>query len=178
MMKIPGFLALMLLACSPLQAQSESPLLMQGPTLNATHIVFAYGGELWNVSREGGAARQLTSGAGQKSSPHFSPDGKWIAFTGQYGGNLNVYLMPAGGGEARQLTFGRGPDTVEGWTPDGKNVLFRSSLKSYSIRFEQLYTISTEGGPTHQIPLPMGYQGSYSSDGTHLAYTPLPKRIE
>ena len=94
-MKIPGFLALMLLACSPLQAQSESPLLMQAPTLNASHIVFAYGGELWDVSREGGAARQLTSGAGQKSSPHFSPDGKWIAFTGQYGGNLNVYLMPA-----------------------------------------------------------------------------------
>ena len=177
MLKIPGFLALMLLACSPLHAQSESPLLMQAPTLNASHIVFAYGGELWNVSREGGAARQLTSGAGQKSSPHFSPDGKWIAFTGQYGGNLNVYLMPAGGGEARQLTFGRGPDTVEGWTPDGKNVLFRSSLKSYSIRFEQLYTISTEGGPTHQISLPMGYQGSYSSDGTHLAYTPLPREF-
>jgi tricorn protease len=177
MIKIPGLLALMLLACSPLQAQSESPLLMQAPTLNASHIVFAYGGELWNVSREGGAARQLTSGAGQKSSPHFSPDGKWIAFTGQYGGNLNVYLIPAGGGEARQLTFGRGPDTVEGWTPDGKNVLFRSSLKSYSIRFEQLYTISTEGGPTHEIPLPMGYQGSYSSDSTHLAYTPLPREF-
>jgi tricorn protease len=175
--KIPGFLALMILACSPLQAQSESPLLIQGPTLNASHIVFAYGGELWSVSREGGAARQLTSGAGQKSSPHFSPDGKWIAFTAQYGGNLNVYLMAAGGGEARQLTFGRGPDTVEGWTPDGKNVLFRSSLKSYSIRFEQLYTISTEGGPTHEIPLPMGYQGSYSSDSTHLAYTPLPREF-
>jgi tricorn protease len=177
MIKIPGLLALMLLACSPLQAQSESPLLMQGPTLNASHIVFAYGGELWNVSREGGAARQLTSGAGQKSSPHFSPDGKWIAFTGQYEGNLNVYLIPAGGGEARQLTFGRGPDTVEGWTPDSKNVLFRSSLKSYSIRFEQLYTISTEGGPTHEIPLPMGYQGSYSADSTHLAYTPLPREF-
>src|ERR1700721_1270428 len=85
--------------------------------------------------------------------------------------------MPAGGGEARQLTFGRGPDTVEGLTPDGQDGLFRSSLKSYSIRFEQLYTISPEGGPTHQIPLPMGYQGSYSSDGTHLAYTPLPREF-
>src|SRR6202789_1531726 len=175
MIKILGLLAL--LACSSVQAQSEKPLLMQGPTLNATHIVFSYGGELWRVSREGGEALQLTAGPGQKSNPHFSPDGKWIAFTGQYGGNLNVYLMPAGGGEARQLTFGRGPDTVEGWTPDGKNVLFRSSLKSYSIRFEQLYTISTEGGPTHEIPLPMGYQGSYSSDGTHLAYTPLPREF-
>jgi tricorn protease len=154
MIKILGLLAL--LACSSLQAQSEKPLLMQGPTLNASHIVFSYGGELWSVSREGGEALQLTAGPGQKSNPHFSPDGKLIAFTGQYGGNLNVYLISAEGGEARQLTFGRGPDTVEGWTPDGKNVLFRSSLKSYSVRFEQLYTISTEGGPTHEVPLPMG----------------------
>jgi len=170
-------LALVFSSCGALSAQTEEPLLMQTPTLNATHIVFAYGGELWSVSREGGTALQLTSGPGQKSNPHFSPDGKWIAFTAQYGGNYDVYLMPAEGGEARQLTFGRGPDTVEGWTPDGKNVLFRSSLKSYSIRFEQLYTISTEGGPTNEIPLPMGYQGSYSSDGTHLAYTPLPREI-
>ena len=175
MTKILGLLAL--LACSSLQAQSGKPLLMQGPTLNASQIVFAYGGELWSVGREGGEARQLTAGPGQKSNPHFSPDGKSIAFTGQYGGNFNVYLMSAEGGEARQLTFGRGPDTVEGWTPDGKNVLFRSSLKSYSIRFEQLYTISTEGGPTHEVPLPMGYEGSYSSNGTHLAYTPLPREI-
>jgi tricorn protease len=175
MIKILGLLAL--LACSSLQAQSEKPLLMQGPTLNASHIVFSYGGELWSVSREGGEALQLTAGPGQKSNPHFSPDGKLIAFTGQYGGNLNVYLISAEGGEARQLTFGRGPDTVEGWTPDGKNVLFRSSLKSYSVRFEQLYTISTEGGPTHEVPLPMGYEGSYSSDGKHLAYTPLPREI-
>ena len=175
MIKILGLLAL--LACSSLQAQSQKPLLMQGPTLNASHIVFSYGGELWSVSREGGVALQLTAGPGQKSNPHFSPDGKLIAFTAQYGGNLNVYLISAEGGEAHQLTFGRGPDTVEGWTPDGKNVLFRSSLKSYSVRFEQLYTISTEGGPTHEVPLPMGYEGSYSSDGKHLAYTPLPREI-
>jgi tricorn protease len=177
MIKIFGFLAVALLACSLVRAQSEMPLLMQGPTLNASHIVFAYAGELWRVSREGGAALQLTSGPGQKSNPHFSPDGKWIAFTAQYGGNLNVYLLSAEGGEARQLSFGRGPDTVEGWTADGKSVLFRSSLKSYSVRFEQLYTISTEGGPTREVPLPMGYEGSYSSDGTHLAYTPLPREI-
>ncbi len=77
--------------------------------------------------------------------------------------------MAADGGEVRQLTFGPGPDTVQGFTPDGKNVPFRSALKSYSIRFEQLYTISTEGGPTHEVPLPMGYEGSYSADGAHLA---------
>ncbi len=177
MIRVLGILAAMLFTRLAVGAPADSPLLMQSPTLNSSHIVFAYGGELWSVSREGGAALRLTAGPGQKSNPHFSPDGKWIAFTAQYGGNLNVYLMPAEGGEARQLTFGAGPDTVQGFTPDGKNVLFRSSLKSYSIRFEQLYTISTEGGPTHEVPLPMGYEGSYSADGAHLAYTPLPREI-
>src|SRR5580698_8150281 len=177
MIKIFGFLAVALLACSSVRAQSEMPLLMQGPTLNASHIVFAYAGELWRVSREGGAALQLTSGQGQKSNPHFSPDGKWIAFTAQYGGNLNVFLMPADGGEARQLTYGPGPDLVEAWTPDGKNILFRSALLSNAPRYEQLFTISVDGGAEREVPLPMGYQASYSSDGSHLAYTPLPREI-
>ncbi|MGH9743812.1 MAG: S41 family peptidase [Candidatus Acidiferrum sp.] len=170
-------LAFSFFACGALAAQSEKPLLMQNPTLSATHIVFAYGSELWSVSRDGGAALQLTSGQGQKSNPHFSPDGKWIAFTAQYGGNFNVYIIPAEGGEARQLSYGPGPDTVEGWTPDGKGVLFRSSLLSNSPRYEQLFTISVDGGRPHEVPLPMGYQASFSSDGTHLAYTPLPREL-
>src|SRR3984885_7267791 len=170
-------LALVLFSCGTLSAQTEKPLLMQNPTLSATHIVFSYGGELWSVSREGGVALQLTSGQGQKSNPHFSPDGKWIAFTAQYGGNLNVFLMPADGGEARQLTYGPGPDLVAAWAPDGKNILFRSSLLSNAPRYEQLFTISVEGGAEHEVPLPMGYQASYSSDGSHLAYTPLPREI-
>src|ERR1700719_2323480 len=119
MKKILGCLALALLVSSALPAQGEQPLLMQGPTLNASHIVFAYGGELWSVSREGGLALQLTNGVGQKSNPHFSPDGKWIAFTAEYGGNRNVYVMPAEGGEPRQLTYAPGPDAVEGWTANG-----------------------------------------------------------
>ena len=170
-------LALALFTCVALPAQNEKPLLMQDPTLSASHIAFAYGGEIWSVSRDGGAALQLTSGPGRKSNPRFSPDGNWIAFTTQYGGNFNVFVMPAEGGEPRQLTYGPGPDTVEGWTPDGKNVLFRSALKSYSPRYDQLYTISTEGGSAQEVPLPMGYEGSYSADGARLAYTPLPREI-
>jgi len=177
MKKLFVILALALFTCAALPAQNEKPLLMQNPTLSASHIAFAYGGEIWSVSRDGGAALQLTSGPGSKSNPRFSPDGKWIAFTSQYGGNFNVYVMPAEGGEPRQLTYGPGPDTVEGWTPDGKNVLFRSALKSYSPRYDQLYTISTEGGSAQEVPLPMGYEGSYSADGARLAYTPLPREI-
>jgi tricorn protease len=177
MTKVCALLVLIVFGCSLAAAQAEKPLLMQGPTLNRTHIVFAYGGELWSVSRDGGTAVQLTQGPGRKSSPHFSPDGQSIAFTAQYGGNFNVYVMPADGGEPRQLTFGPGPDTVEGWTPDGQNILFRSSLNSYSFRFEQLYTIQAAGGFPREVPLPMGYEGSFSADGTRLAYTPLPREI-
>src|SRR5580704_1688281 len=172
-----AFLILLLSVCAVADAQGEKPLLMQNPTLNASHIVFAYGGELWSVSREGGVALQLTNGPGQKSDPHFSPDGKWIAFTAQYGGNPNVFVMPADGGEPRQLTYASGPDTVEGWTPDGKNVLFRSARDSFAPRYEQLYTISVDGGFARQLPLPMGYQGSYDAGGTRLAYTPLPREL-
>ena len=177
MKRLTAILAVVLFACGLCFAQKQEPLLMQSPTVNSSHIVFAYGSQLWSVSRDGGLALKLTSGAGQKSNPHFSPDGKWIAFTAQYGGNSNVYVMPAEGGEPRQLTYGPGPDTVEGWTPDGKNVLFRSALKSYSPRFEQLFTISVNGGFSHELPLPMGYEGSYSADGSHIAYTPLPREL-
>ncbi len=177
MKKIVLGFAAFLFACAGLHAQDQQPLLMQDPTLNATHIVFAYGARLWSVSRNGGAAVQLTSGPGAESNPRFSPDGNWIAFTGSYNGNANVYVMPASGGQPRQLTYSPGSDLVEGWTPDGQNILFQSLRDSFSIRYKQLYTISIRSGFAKPLPLPMGYQGSYSADGSHLAYTPLPREI-
>ncbi|MDQ2832570.1 MAG: PDZ domain-containing protein [Acidobacteriota bacterium] len=158
-------------------AQGEQPLLMQQPTLNATRVVFAYGGDLWSVERAGGNALRLTSGPGAASNPKFSPDGRWIAFTGRYNGNPNVYVMPAEGGQPRQLTYSPGTDLVQGWTPDGKQILFQSLRDSFSDRYKQLYTISVDGGFAKALPLPMGYEASYSADGTHLAYTPLPREI-
>ena len=158
-------------------AQSEPPLLMQQPTLNATRVVFAYGGDLWSVDRTGGAAVRLTSGPGASSNPKFSPDGRWIAFTGRYNGNPNVYVMPAEGGQPRQLTYSSGTDLVEGWSPDGKQITFQSMRDSFSDRYKQLYTVSVDGGFASALPLPMGYEASYSADGTHVAYTPLPREI-
>src|SRR5579885_2718563 len=111
---------------SAVRAASETPLLVQSPTVNATDVVFVYGGYLWSVPRDGGAARQLTTG-GHESSPVFSPDGKWLAFTGHYDGNADVFVMPAEGGEPKRLTWHPGPDVAIGWTPDGKRVLFTSS---------------------------------------------------
>src|SRR6202030_4624521 len=90
-------------------AVEESPLLAHAPTLSKTQIVFVYGGYLWSVPREGGESRQLTTG-GHEGLPAFSPDGKWIAFSGQYDGNIDAYVMPAEGGEPRRLTWHPPPD--------------------------------------------------------------------
>ena len=166
-----------LMACAASLAQTQQPLLMQQPTVNAAEIVFAYAGFLWKVDRKGGAAVRLTSGPGAASHPRFSPDGRWIAFTGRYNGNANVYVMAAEGGEPRQLTFSAGSDLVDGWSPDGKNVLFQSLRDSFSDRYRQIYTVPFQGGFAKTLPLPMGYDASYSPDGTHLAYMPLPREI-
>src|SRR5207253_1426613 len=153
-------------------AQVNGPLLLQKPTVNQTHIVFSFADDLWIVPRAGGDAQRLTSGPGAETDPIFSPDGKWIAFTGEYEGNGDVYVIAAAGGEPRRLTYHPGDDRAVGWTPDGKNVLFYSKRNSYS-RFGQLFTVSVEGGPATEVPLPMAEQGTYSADGKRLAYVPL-----
>jgi tricorn protease len=159
-------------ACFP---QGDKPLLLRQPTLSRTEICFVYGDDLWKVSREGGEAIRLTAGPGIKRGPHFSPDGEWIAFTGEYDGTMNVYVLPTSGGTPRRLTFHSGPDTAIGWTPDGKSVLFASPRDAYAFGIQRLYTISLEGGFPAQLPLPLAYEGSYSPDGSHIAYRPTPK---
>jgi tricorn protease len=162
---------LAVLLCA-LTAQASGPLLMQKPTLSKTHIAFSYAGDLWLVPREGGEARLLTSGSGTKSDPIFSPDGTMIAFTGDYDGNVDVYVMPSGGGVPRRLTHHPAVDEVMGWTPDSKAVLFRSSRNSYS-RFNRLFTVPLDGGLPHELPLPTAEAGSFSADGKHIAYVPV-----
>jgi tricorn protease len=153
-------------------ARASGPLLMQKPTLSKTHIAFAYAGDLWLVAREGGEARLLTSGEGTKSDPVFSPDGSMIAFSGDYDGNVDVYVMPSEGGVPRRLTHHPAVDEVVGWAPDGKSVLFRSLRNSYS-RFNRLFTVSLEGGLPHELPLPTAEFGAFSPDGKHIAYVPV-----
>jgi tricorn protease len=155
-----------------LNAHASGPLLMQKPTLSKTHIAFSYAGDLWLVPREGGEARLLTSGSGTKTDPIFSPDGTMIAFTGDYDGNVDVYVMPSGGGVPRRLTHHPSVDEVVGWTPDNKAVLFRSTRNSYS-RFNRLFTVSLDGGLPHELPLPTAEAGAFSADGKHIAYVPV-----
>jgi len=107
-----------------------APLMLQDPSLSETSIAFSWGGYIWTVPREGGAARQITTG-GREATPVFSPDGTRIAFTGEYDGNVDVFVVAASGGSPRRLTWHPGPDTAVSWTRDGAKVCFRSGRDAY-----------------------------------------------
>ena len=105
-----------------LRADSTPYLLLQKPTLSKAQIAFVYAGDLWTVSRDGGDALRLTSGAGVETNPIFSPDGSTLAFTGEYDGNVDVYTVPASGGVPKRLTWHPAPDTALGWSPDEREL--------------------------------------------------------
>src|SRR5690242_21713797 len=104
-------------------APQAAPLLFRQPAVSATEICFTFGGDIWLVPRAGGIAHRLTTRPATASDCHFSPDGKWIAYTGTRDGNADVYVVPTAGGVVRRLTYHPGNDIARGWTPDGK-VLF------------------------------------------------------
>ena len=174
MKRMSGWLTVVVLVvaalCGGRSAAADNPLLLQEPTMSKSAIVFVYGGYLWSVPREGGEARQLTTG-GHESHPAFSPDGKWLAFTGFYDGNADVYVMAADGGAPKRLTWHPGADLVDGWTPDGKKIVFRSPREAYAD-FNRAYTIPAEGGVPEALPMWRSEEGSYSPDGEMFAYVP------
>ncbi|MGE0883692.1 MAG: PDZ domain-containing protein [Blastocatellales bacterium] len=152
-------------------ANGSSTRLLRTPTVSATQIAFAYANNIWVVERAGGTARRLTSFQGQTSNPHFSPDGKWIAFSAEYAGNTDVYVVPAEGGEPKRLTWHPGADTVQGWTPDGKSVMFASGRATWAPSgAPRFWTVPAEGGVEQPMALPRAYQGKISPDGTRIAY--------
>ena len=144
---------------------------MRHPTMNQTEIVFAFGNDLWSVSRQGGSAVRLTSGGGVHSNPFFSPDGTMIAFSAAYDGNEDVFVMPADGGIPKRLTAHPAPDVVAGWTPDGKSVVFSSPMLA-NTDLPRLFTVPVTGGFPKPLPLPSGSMACFSPDGRKLAYVP------
>jgi len=154
----------------PTTLGAQSTRLLRQPDVSATSVAFGYGGDLWVVGRDGGDARRLTSSPAEESNPHFSPDGRWIAFTGTYGGNPDVYVMSADGGTPKRLTWHPGPDAALGWMPDGKSVVFMSTRTGVPDAEPQLWTVPVAGGLPSMLPVPRALMGAVSPDGTEIAY--------
>jgi len=154
-------------------AAADESRLLRHPTVSETHIAFVYAGDIWLVDRNGGHARQLTTSDGLEMLPRFSPDGNWIAFTGQYDGNTDVYVMPAQGGEPKRLTYHPGADNVRGWTIDGEYVLFASGRESAPVPYNRLWKTGVNDGYPESLPIPMAHRGDYSPDGRRIAYVPF-----
>ncbi len=149
-----------------------SARMMQMPAVSATQIAFCYGGDIWIAPKTGSSAVRLAATKGPASFPHFSPDGKWLAFTGNYEGNEDIYVIPVNGGDPRRVTHHGGPDRVLGWYPDGKSILFESKMHAFTDRVGQFYKVSATGGLPEQLPAPYGEFGAISPDGAKLAFTP------
>ncbi|WP_233578171.1 S41 family peptidase [Tautonia sociabilis] len=177
-----GFLALAASAAMPAQATAQTKLL-RFPDLHGDTVVFTYAGDLWTASSSGGLARRLTAHPGQELFAKFSPDGSQIAFTGQYDGDEQVYVIPSSGGVPRRLTHypARGPlpprwgfdNQVYGWTPDGSAVLFRSMRDGWEMSDTRLFTVSVSGGLPEPLPMPVSGAGDLSPDGEKVVYSPL-----
>lgn len=145
--------------------------LLRHPDVSNNQICFVYGGDVWIVSKNGGAAQHLSTPAGEELNPRFSPDGKQIAYTANYHGNSDVFIVNSLGGIPMQITHHPYGDRVVDWTPDGEKLLFASMRESGRRRFNQLYLVNVSGGYPEKLPLAYGEQGSYSPDGNSLAFT-------
>lgn len=163
---------------------AENPTrLLRFPDVHGDQVVFCYAGDLWLAPSNGGTATRLTAHPGLELFPKFSPDGAWIAFTGQYDGDEQVYVMPSSGGVPKQLTWypARGPlpqrwgydNQVYGWTRDGKGVLFRSMRDGWDLTDTRLFTVDLEGGLPVPLPMPVSGGGDFSPGGKQAVYSPL-----
>lgn len=169
-MKHFPYLSILLLFFLGLQGlRAQGTRLLRQPTVSSESVVFVYANDLWIVGRDGGKATRLTSGKGGETNPHFSPDGKMIAFTAQYDGNADVYVIPATGGEPMRLTWHPSGDVVTGWTPDGQ-VLFSSGRESLPTRESRFYKVPVTGGTPEALVVPRAVDGQLSADGKMIAY--------
>ncbi len=150
--------------------RSPDARMLRFPDVSEDNIVFVYAGDLWIVPKQGGTARKLSSPRGRELLPKFSPDGRRVAFSGNYDGNTDIYIMPTEGGEPARLTYHPEQEAVVGWYPDGKHLLLRSGMLSPTHRTKRLFKLSVDGGVPEVLPLPYAEVGSLSPDGKKLAF--------
>ena len=157
--------------------------LLRFPDIHGDKVIFTYASDLWLASASGGGiATRLTAHPGMELFAKFSPDGKWIAFTGQYDGDEQVYVVSSAGGEPKQMTFypAKGPfaprwgydNQVMGWTNDGQSIVFRSQRDSWTLPVSRLYKVSVNGAAAEALPMPEAGSGDFSPDGTKMVYSP------
>ncbi len=157
----------------PLLALAAVPgRFMQYPDINGDKIVFTYEEDLWVVNRQGGLATRLTTHPGNEFCGKFSPDGKQIAFSGNYDGSGNVYVMPGDGGVPRRLTWQPGDSRVVTWMPDGKKVVYRSGVENTFRPIVKLFAVPVDGSMPEKLPVPRGVLASFSPDGRKMVYAP------
>ncbi len=175
-MKTLHALAFIAALATRLGAQSAAPLILRDPSVSSTEICFAYGGDIWLTARDGGTARRLTA-TGNASGCRFSPDGKWVAYTGNANGNMDVYVIAAEGGVPKRLTWNPAHDIARGWTPDGK-VVFVSDRDAVAMTAAygapRLFVQAMDAVAPTVIDLPTAWSGALSGDGKRLAYLPYP----
>ena len=162
------------------RAEAQDPAntrMLAQPAISAEHLAFVYDGDLWLANRDGSNSHRLSSHEGTEAAPHFSPDGKTIAFSAEYEGNLDVYVMPISGGTPTRLTWHPAADLVESFTVDGTGVLFSSMRNTFTSRYRKLFTVSVQGGFPTELPIPNGLNAAYSTDGKRIAYNPIGERF-
>lgn len=150
---------------------AQGTRLLRNPAISAENIAFAYAGDIWLANLDGLNVKRITAFDGVESNPRFSPDGKTIAFTGEYDGNQDVYTVPVTGGDPKRLTWHPGPDVVRTWTPDGKSIIFSSGRTRVPIAIpDQLWTVSLDGSTPTRFIVPRAVNGKFSPDGKRFVY--------
>ena len=160
---------LVFLSLGTVNSFAQGTRLLQQPTLSATQVAFAYGGDIWVSELNGQRVVRLTSTPAVERDPHFSPDGKLIAFTSNRSGGNAVYTVPVEGGTPTRLTWHPSASSARGWTPDGKKVLYTSTRDMAPVAHERLWTVAAEGGPSTLLTAQWGTDGSFSPDGASIA---------
>src|SRR6266478_1547469 len=135
----------------------EDTRLLWQPAISKDRIAFIYAEDLWVANRDGSYPRRITASEGSESNPVFSPDGNLIAFTGQYDGNTDVFVVPVNGGIPTRLTWHPGADLVRDFSPDGKKILFASQRNSFTSRYFQLFTVDLASGAEEQLQIPNAF---------------------
>lgn len=161
--------------------------MLRFPDINNNLIAFVYAGDIWTVEANGGNARRLTSHEGLELFPKISPDGKWIAFSGEYSGTRQVFVIPSSGGTPKQLTFynsvgvmpprGGWDNVVMDWTPDSKQVMFRGNRTSFGDRNGKYFLVSIDGGLETPLEIVNGGFAALSPDASKVCFTPVDREF-